>query len=180
MLSHIFGWTNHNFFKKIKSLNASMPKKLHNTNFSNVWKKLSELYKLAKTKKKKLSQTLEPVSKCDKVFFPTKKKMHFSKKLWRKILFYFFESFNSQFWKNSPWNKLVIFWVGWIILFYFISNLMTSTKYIINFQFTIYMCFPLFLRLVGVNKPWRDGWMTGRMDDVQMDEMIFHDTLYYM
>jgi len=32
-------------------------------------------------KQKKLSQTLKPVSKCDKVFFPTKKKMHFSKKL---------------------------------------------------------------------------------------------------
>jgi hypothetical protein len=36
--------------------------------------------KLAKTKKK-LFQTLKHVSKCDKVFFPTKKKMHFSKKL---------------------------------------------------------------------------------------------------
>ncbi len=57
-----------------------MPKKLHHVNFSNVWKKLSELYKMAK-KKKKLSQTLKPVSKCDKVFFPTKNKMHFSKKL---------------------------------------------------------------------------------------------------
>ncbi len=26
------------------------------------------------------------------------------------------------------------------------------------------VCIPLFLRPVGVNKPWRDGWMTGWMD----------------
>jgi len=128
--------------------------------------------KLAKTKKQ-LSQTLKLVSNVTKYFFLPKKKDAFLKKiaifflkkgnLWRKILFYFFESSNSYFWENSPWNKLVRFWVGWIILFYFISNLMTSAKNIINFQFTIYMCIPLFLCLVRINRPWRDGWMTGQM-----------------
>jgi hypothetical protein len=57
--------------------------------------------------------------------------------------------------------------LGWVD--YFISNLMTSAKNIINFQFTIYMCvcvcvcIPLFLCLVEINKPWQDGWMTKRM-----------------
>ncbi len=37
---------------------------------------------------------------------------------------------------------------------------MTSAKNIINFQFTIYMCISLFLRLVGENRPWRNRWMT--------------------
>jgi len=92
------------FFLK-KSLNASMPKKSHVALiFLMFGKNYPNYRKLVKTKKK-LSQTLKPVSKCDKVFFPTKKKMHFSKKLqffslrkgnlWRKILFYFFESSNS-------------------------------------------------------------------------------------
>jgi len=62
---------------------------------------------------------------------------------------------------------LVRFWVGWIILFYFISNLMTSAKNIINFQFTmcvcVCVCVPLFLHLVGINRPWQDEWMVGRM-----------------
>jgi hypothetical protein len=108
-----------------------------------------------------------------KYFFLPKRKMHFSKKLqffslrkgnlWRKILFYFFESSNSSFWENSPWNKLVRFWVGWVILFYFISNLMTFAKNIINFQFTIYMYISLFLCPVEINRPWRDRWMIGRM-----------------
>jgi len=40
---------------------------------------------------------------------------------------------------------------------------MTSAKNIINFQFTIYMCIPLFFHPVKVNRPWRDGWMIGRM-----------------
>jgi hypothetical protein len=54
--------------------------------------------------------------------------------------------------------------LGWVDnLFYFISNLMTSAKNIINFQFTIYMCIPLFLHPLGVNKPRRDGWMTEQM-----------------
>ncbi len=43
-------------------------------------KNYSNYRKLAKTKKK-LSQTLKPVSKCDKVFFPTKKKDAFLKKI---------------------------------------------------------------------------------------------------
>ncbi len=41
---------------------------------------------------------------------------------------------------------------------------------------------PLFICLVGVNKPWRDRWMTGRMDGCMtrwMDGML-HDVLYYM
>jgi len=50
---------------------------------------------LAKTKKK-LSQTLKPVSKCDKVFFPTKKKDAFLK----KIAIFFFEK--RKFVKKNP------------------------------------------------------------------------------
>ncbi len=44
------------------------------------------------------------------------------------------------------------------------------------------ICIPLFLRLIGVNRPWRDGWMTGWMDGWmtrQMDEMMLHDVFYY-
>jgi hypothetical protein len=51
--------------------------------------------KLAKTKKK-LSQTLKHVSKCDKVFFPTKKKDEFLK----KIAIFFFEK--REFVKRNP------------------------------------------------------------------------------
>jgi len=58
-----------------------MPKKSHVALiFLMFGKNYPNYRKLVKTKKK-LSQTLKPVSKCDKVFFPTKKKMHFSKKL---------------------------------------------------------------------------------------------------
>ncbi len=56
--------------------------------------------KLAKTKKK-LSQTLKLVSKCDKVFFPTKKKDAFLK----KIAIFFFEK--RKFVKKNP---LLFFW----------------------------------------------------------------------
>jgi len=41
----------------------------------------------------------------------------------------------------------------------------------------------LFFRLVIVNKTWQDTWMTEGMDGWmtgQMDEMMFHDVLYYM
>jgi len=104
MLSHIFSQTNHKFFF-LKITKCKYAKK--------VWKALIFLMfgknypnyrKLAKTKTK-LTQTLKPVSKCDKVFFPTKKNDAFLQKiaifflrkgnLWRKILFYFFESSNS-------------------------------------------------------------------------------------
>jgi len=44
--------------------------------------------------------------------------------------------------------------LGWVDIFIlFFSNLMTSAKNIINFQFTIYMCIPFFLHPVGINKP---------------------------
>jgi hypothetical protein len=56
--------------------------------------------KLAKTKKR-LSQTLKHVSKCDKVFFPTKKKDAFLK----KIAIFFFEK--REFVKK---NHLLFFW----------------------------------------------------------------------
>ncbi len=72
-----------------------MPKKSRSTNFSNVWKKLSELQKTGKNKNK-LSQTLKPVSKCDKIFFPTKKKNAFLK----KIAIFFFEI--REFVKKNP------------------------------------------------------------------------------
>jgi hypothetical protein len=92
----------------IKSLNVSMPKKSHIALIFLIFGKIYPNYiKLPKKKKKKkeLSQTLKHVSKCEKLFFPTKKKDAFLKKiaiffmkkgnLWRKILFYFFESSNS-------------------------------------------------------------------------------------
>jgi len=52
--------------------------------------------KLAKKKKKKMSQTLKPVFKCDKVFFPTKKNDAFLK----KIAIFFFEK--TEFVKKNP------------------------------------------------------------------------------
>jgi hypothetical protein len=51
--------------------------------------------KLAKTKKQ-LSQTLKLVSKCDKIFFPTKKEDAFLK----KIAIFFFEK--REFMKKNP------------------------------------------------------------------------------
>jgi hypothetical protein len=47
-------------------------------------------------KQKKLSQTLKPVSKCDKVFFPTKRKDAFLK----KIAIFFFEK--REYVKKNP------------------------------------------------------------------------------
>jgi len=60
--------------------------------------------------------------------------------------------------------------LGWVDnLIYFISNLMTSTKNIINFQFTLYIC--MYSTLFP---PCRSKQtMTGRMDDQtngQMDD----------
>jgi hypothetical protein len=52
--------------------------------------------------------------------------------------------------------------LGWVDnLFYFISNLMTSAKNIINFQFTIYMC------VYSTLSPshWSKQTMMRRMDD---------------
>jgi hypothetical protein len=83
--------------------------------------------------------------------FSYQKQMHFSKKLqffslrkgnlWRKILFYFFESSNSQFWGNPAWNKLVRFWVGWIIYLFIFLIWWHPTEKIINFSIHyIYVC----------------------------------------
>ncbi len=89
------------------------------------------------------------MSKCDKVFFPTKKRCISQKKLqffslrkgnlWRKILLYFFESSNWQFWENSPWNKLVRFWVGWIIYLVIFLIWWHPAEKIINFSIH-YIC----------------------------------------
>ncbi len=103
-----------------------------------------------------------------KYFFLPKKKMHFSKKLqffslrkgnlWRKILFYFLRVLTHNFERihhETNWSDS-----GLGGLFYFIFNLMTPVKNIINFQFTIYRCIPLLLHPLGINRPWQDGWMT--------------------
>jgi hypothetical protein len=45
------------------------------------------------------------------------------------------------------------------------------------------VCIPLFLHPVGVNRPWQDEWMTRQLNGwmmKQMDEMMFHNVLYYM
>jgi hypothetical protein len=89
-----------------KSLNASMQKSQVALFFLMFGKNYPNYRKLAKTIKK-MSQTLKPVSKCDKVFLPTKKKMHLSKKLqffslrkgnlWKKPSFIFLRVLTHNF-----------------------------------------------------------------------------------
>jgi len=74
-----------------------MPKKSCNTNFSNVWKKIIRIIEnWQKPKKKKLSQTLKPMSKCDKVFFSYQKR----RCIFQKIAIFFFEK--RKFVKKNP------------------------------------------------------------------------------
>jgi hypothetical protein len=76
-----------------KSLNASMPKKSCSTNFSNVWKKLFELLKTGKNKKKLSQKNLCP--NVTKYFFLPKKKC-----ISQKNCNFFFEK--REFVKKNP------------------------------------------------------------------------------